>query len=77
MQVVGNVATFAGIPNDAQITVMDVSGHSIMVQKSVVQTRGMAVVDLQPFGCGIYLVNIRGVGVNGQRMNKTVKVMRK
>ena len=77
MSVNGNVVLLAGIPNEANITVMDISGKNVMMQKIVVQTRGTAVVDLQPFGCGIYLVNIRGMGVNGQRMNKTVKVMRR
>jgi hypothetical protein len=48
-----------------------------MMQKTVVQTRGTATVDLQPFGCGIYLVNIRGIATNGKKMNKTVKVMRR
>jgi len=67
----------AGIPNEANITVMDISGKNVMMQKTVVQTRGTATVDLQPFGCGIYLVNIRGIATNGKKMNKTVKVMRR
>ena len=66
-----------GIPNEAHITVMDVNGHSIMMQKNVVQTRGMASVNMQPYGSGIYLVNIRGKFADGKTMNKTVKVMRR
>ena len=76
MSVDGNIVLLAGIPNEAHITVMDISGKSIMVQKTVTQTRGMATVDLEPFGCGVYLVNIRGVA-NGQKMNKTVRIMRR
>ena len=66
-----------GVPEDAYITVMDVSGHSVMMQKNVVQTRGMASVNMQPYGSGIYLVNIRGKLADGKMMNKTVKVMRR
>ncbi len=77
MSVNDNIVLLTGIPNEANITVMDISGKSVMMQKTVAQTRGMATVDLQPFGCGIYLVNIRGIATNGKKMNKTVKVMRK
>ncbi len=77
MSVNDNIVLLTGIPNEANIAVMDISGKSVMMQKTVAQTRGMATVDLQPFGCGIYLVNIRGMGVNGKKMNKTVKVMRR
>ena len=66
-----------GIPNESRITVMDVNGHSIMMQKIAVQTRGVASVNMQPYGCGIYLVNIRGKLADGKMMNKTVKVMRR
>ena len=72
-----NIVMLTGIPENAYITVMDVSGHSIMMQKNVVQTRGMASVNMQPYGCGVYLVNIRGKLVDGKMMNKTVKVMRR
>lgn len=77
MSVSDNVVLLAGIPNEADIAVMDISGKNVMMQKTVTRTRGMATVDLQPFGRGIYLVNIRGIGVRGKKMNKTVKVMRK
>ena len=72
-----NIVMLTGIPEDANITVMDVSGNSIMMQKNVVQTRGLASVNMQPFGCGIYLVNVRGKLADGKKMNKTVKVMRR
>ena len=72
-----NVVMLTGIPDEARITVMDVSGHSVMMQKNVVQTRGMASVNMQPYGCGIYLVNIRGKLSDGKKMNKTVRVMRR
>jgi M6 family metalloprotease-like protein len=77
MRVVGNIVMLTGIPNEARITVMDISGHSIMMQENVVQTRGMASVNMQPYGSGIYLVNIRGKFADGKTMNKTVKVMRR
>jgi hypothetical protein len=77
MSVSDNVVLLAGIPNEADIAVMDISGKNVMMQKTVTRTRGMATVDLQPFGRGIYLVNIRGIGVRGKKMNRTVKVMRK
>ena len=77
MSVADNIVMLSGIPNEAQITVLDVSGHSVMMQKNVVQTRGMASVNMQPYGCGIYLVNIRGKLADGRMMNKTVKVMRR
>jgi hypothetical protein len=77
MTVTDNIVMLTGIPEEANITVLDVSGHSIMMQKNVVQTRGMATVNMQPYGCGIYLVNIRGKLADGKKMNKTVKVMRK
>ena len=77
MNIVDNIVMLTGIPNEARITLMDVSGHSIMMQKNVVQTRGMASVNMQPYGCGIYLVNIRGKLADGKMMNKTVKVMRR
>lgn len=77
MRVVGNIVMLTGIPNEARITVMDISGHSIMTQENVVQTRGMASVNMQPYGSGIYLVNIRGKFADGKTMNKTVKVMRR
>lgn len=48
-----------------------------MMQENVVQTRGMASVNMQPYGSGIYLVNIRGKFADGKTMNKTVKVMRR
>ena len=72
-----NVVMLTGISDEARITVMDVSGHSVMMQKNVVQTRGMASVNMQPYGCGIYLVNIRGKLSDGKKMNKTVRVMRR
>ena len=75
--VTDNIVMLTGIPEEANITMMDVSGHSIMMQKNVVQTRGMASVNMQPYGCGIYLVNIRGKLADGKMMNKTVKVMRR
>jgi hypothetical protein len=77
MTVTDNVVLMTGIPNEVRITVTDVSGHSVMTQKNVVQTRGMVTVDMQPYGCGIYLVNVRGKLANGKMMNKTVKVMRR
>ena len=77
MRVVGNIVMLSGIPNESRITVMDVNGHSIMMQKIAVQTRGMASVNMQPYGSGIYLVNIRGKFADGKTMNKTVKVMRR
>ena len=77
MNIVDNIVMLTGIPNEARITLMDVSGHSIMMQKNVVQTRGMASVNMQPYGCGVYLVNIRGKLADGKMMNKTVKVMRR
>ena len=77
MTVTDNIVMLTGIPEETNITVLDVSGHSIMMQKNVVQTRGMATVNMQPYGCGIYLVNIRGKLADGKKMNKTVKVMRK
>ena len=77
MQVVGNIVMLTGIPNESRITVMDVNGHSIMMQENVVQTRGMTSFDLTTLRSGIYLVNIRGKLADGKMMNKTVKVMRR
>ena len=75
--VINHIAFLTGIPDAARITVMDISGKSVMMQKTLVQTRGMATVDLEPFGYGIYIINIRGTTSNGNVMNKTVKVMRR
>jgi hypothetical protein len=65
-----------GLPQNAKITVTDFSGNSVMTQKSVVTANGSASVNLQPFGCGIYLVNVRGID-DGIKLNKTIKVMRR
>ncbi|MBQ9226058.1 MAG: hypothetical protein IJ177_07715 [Fibrobacter sp.] len=44
--------------------------------KDVLSADGTASVNLQPFGCGIYLVNVRGID-DGIKLNKTIKVMRR
>ena len=77
LSITNNIVMLTGIPDEARITVMDVSGHSVMMQKNVVQTRGMASVNMQPYGCGIYLVNVRGQLSDGKKMNKTVRIMRR
>ncbi len=74
--VANNIVFMVGLPQNAKITVTDLSGKNQMMQKSVVTANGSASVSLQDFGCGIYLVNVRGVG-NGVKLNKTIKVMRK
>ena len=71
-----NIVFMTGLPQNAKITVTDFSGNSIMTQKSVVAANGSASVNLQPFGCGIYLVNVRGID-DGIKLNKTIKVMRR
>ena len=71
-----NIVFMTGLPQNAKITVTDFSGNSIMTQKSVVTANGSASVNLQPFGCGIYLVNVRGID-DGIKLNKTIKVMRR
>lgn len=75
MSVQNNIVHLAGIPQNATITVMDISGKHLMTQKSVVSVNGTAVVNLEPFGNGVYLVNVRGMN-NGRMMNKTAKVTR-
>lgn len=74
--VANNIVFMVGLPLNAKITVTDLSGKNQMMQKSVVTANGSASVNLQPFGCGIYLVNVRGID-DGIKLNKTIKVMRR
>ena len=74
--VADNIVRLYGIPANAQIRVTDLSGRNPMLSKNVLTANGSASVNLQPFGCGIYLVNIRGID-DGIKLNKTIKVMRR
>ena len=71
-----DVVYLFGIPANAQIRVTDLSGKNPMLSKNVLTANGIASVSLQPFGRGVYIVNVRGVG-DGNRLNKTLKVMKK
>ena len=75
--VADNIVRLYGIPAKAQIRVTDLSGRNPMLSKNVLTADGSASVDLQPFGRGVYIVNVRGMARDGSRLNKTIKVMRK
>lgn len=75
--VADNIVRLYGIPANAQIRVTDLSGRNPMLGKNVLTADGSASVDLQPFGRGVYIVNVRGMARDGSRLNKTIKVMRK
>ena len=75
--VADNIVRLYGIPANAQIRVTDLSGRNPMLSKNVLTADGTASVDLQPFGRGVYIVNVRGMAHDGSRLNKTIKVMRK
>ena len=72
-----DVVYFYGIPVNAQIRVTDLSGKNPMLSKNVLTANGTASVSLQPFGRGVYIVNVRGMARDGSRLNKTIKVMRR
>jgi hypothetical protein len=75
--VADNIVRLYGIPANAQIRVTDLSGRNPMLSRNVLTADGTASVDLQPFGRGVYIVNVRGMARDGSRLNKTIKVMRK
>lgn len=77
LTVQNNMAHLSGLPTNSSICVMDLSGKHIMLAKSVVSAAGKASINMEPFGQGLYLINIRGRNNDGSFMNKTVKVMRK
>ena len=54
-----------GIPQNAKISVFDLSGKNLMSQKNVVTQNGSALVNLQNFGNGIYLIHISGKTASG------------
>ncbi len=68
------IVYLSGIPNNAKIIVTDLSGKNLMQSKSVVGD-GSAIVNLQNYGRGLYIVNIRGTMQNS-RFNKTIKVQK-
>jgi hypothetical protein len=72
-----DVVYFYGIPVNAQIRVTDLIGKNPMLSKNVLTANGTASVSLQPFGRGVYIVNVRGMARDGSRLNKTIKVMRR
>ena len=72
-----DVVYFYGIPVNAQIRVTDLSGKNPMLSKDVVTANGTASVNLQPFGRGVYIVNVRGMDRDGSCLSKTIKVMRR
>lgn len=72
-----NIVQFYGVPERAQIIVTDLSGKSPMLRKEILSADGSAVVNLQPFARGLYIVNVRGVANDGMHLNKTLKVLRK
>ena len=75
--VADNIVRLYGVPANAQIRVTDLSGRNPMLSKNVLTADGTVSVDLQPFGRGVYIVNVRGMARDGSRLNKTIKVMRK
>lgn len=62
---------FENLPERVQFTVTDVSGKHLMNRKTVFPVNGTATVNLQNFGAGIYVIHVRGNG-----LNQTFKVRR-
>lgn len=75
--VADNIVRLYGVPANTQIRVTDLSGRNPMLSKNVLTADGTTSVNLQPFGRGVYIVNVRGMARDGSRLNKTIKVMRK
>ena len=75
--VANNMVHLVGLPAKANITVTDLRGRHVMIQKTVASANGVALVNLQEFGNGIYLVQVKGVGLVGRYLNKTVKVQKR
>ncbi len=65
-----------GVSANVQISVTDLSCGNLMFRKDVLTTNGIASVSLQPFGRGVYIVNVRDVG-DGIMLDKNIKVVRR
>lgn len=74
MSIANNVVYLTGIPQKSMIMVTDLSGKHLMTSKSIVSGNGSAVVNLNYYGRGVYLLNVRGLSKNGSWLNKTMQV---
>lgn len=69
-----NIVHLYGLPHNVSISVTDLSGKHLMTSKSIVSVNGSAIVNLNDYSRGSYLVNIRGLSNNGSRVNKSMQV---
>lgn len=69
-----NIVHLYGLPRNVSISVMDLSGKHLMTSKSIVSVNGSAIVNLNDYSRGSYLVNIRGLSNNGSRVNRSMQV---
>ncbi len=58
------ILTWSGLPRTVSVSVSDVSGRNHLLAKTVETFDGTASVSLENFGRGLYLVRIRGQGLN-------------
>lgn len=69
-----NIVHLYGLPRNVSISVTDLSGKHLMTSKSIVSVNGSAIVNLNDYSRGSYLVNIRGLSNNGSRVNRSMQV---
>lgn len=69
-----NIVHLYGLPRNVAISVTDLSGKHLMTSKSIVSVNGSAIVNLNDYSRGSYLVNIRGLSNNGSRVNRSMQV---
>ena len=59
-----HLVRFENLPERVQLSVTDLSGRHWMGGKTVITASGTATVNLQNFGSGVYIIRVRGTGVN-------------
>lgn len=68
----GNTIQISGLAGTASIHLYSISGQQILQKKDVIANRGVASLDLSPYGQGIYLVVVRD-----NRGTSSIKLQRK
>ena len=61
-----------GVPSDVQITVTDISGKHLMVQKTLRNFNSEVALDLRNISNGFYIIQVKG-----KNLQKRIKISKK
>ncbi len=75
-QIFDNKVHFKGLPSNVKITLLDMNGITLLSTKTINTNKGNAIIDLETFSRGSYLLHIRSTNKNKIQLHKTIKVIR-